>query len=349
VVEGIDGNFYGVTPGGGLNTVGPCSSGPNGFGCGTVFKVTPGGVFTSIYSFCSLANCADGASPGTLLLAAADGELYGITALGGASGWGTIFKITLGGKLTTLYSFPSPGPYGGPCLSNPSTCAPLIQANDGNIYGAASFAPNNGGSGMVFKLTPGGTFSTLYSFCSQPNCADGQYPPGVMQGTDGSFYGGTQADGLQNPACGVQGCGTVFRLTGSGALKTLHTFSGADGSEAAGVVQATNGVFYGATRTGGAGGQGTIFAISVGLGPFVSLLPNSGKAGGTVQILGYNLTGATSVSFNGVAASFTVESGTLIIATVPSGATSGFVEVVTPNRTLKSNMRFVLRPKHAGQ
>ena len=127
-------------------------------------------------------------------------------------------------------------------------------------------------------------------------------------------------------------------------LKTLHSFSGADGAGGTGVVQATNGLFYGVTIGGGASGDGTLFALSVGLGPFVKLLTISGKVGSTIQILGYNLTGATSVTFSGLAAAFTVVSATQITATVPTGATSGRVEVVTPNRTLKSNTRFVVRP-----
>jgi uncharacterized repeat protein (TIGR03803 family) len=94
VVEGIDGNFYGVTPGGGANTVGPCGMGVGPVGCGTVFRVTPEGAFTRIYSFCNETGCSDGAGPASGLLAAADGELYGITGAGGANGSGTIFRIT---------------------------------------------------------------------------------------------------------------------------------------------------------------------------------------------------------------------------------------------------------------
>lgn len=113
-----------------------------------------------------------------------------------------------------------------------------------------------------------------------------------------------------------------------------------------GLLQATNGIFYGPTSGGpGADGNGTIFALSVGLGPFVKTVPTLGKPGKTILILGTDLTGATSVSFNGVAAAFKVRSKTLISATVPTGATTGFVTVTTtPSGTLKSNTRFVVRP-----
>jgi len=215
----------------------------------------------------------------------------------------------------------------------------MIQATDGNLYGVASSGGTNL-AGMVFKLTPSGAFSILYSFCAQTNCTDGSNPVGVIEGSDGSFYGTTASAGTQNPACFSNGCGTVFRLTRNGVLTTLHTFSGADGFLRTGLAQATNGAFYGVT-TGT--GNGTVFTLSTGLHPFVELLPGSGKAGSTVQILGRNLSDATAVSFNGTVAPFMVVSKNLISATVPSGATSGFVTVTTPGGTLKSNTRFVVR------
>jgi hypothetical protein len=85
----------------------------------------------------------------------------------------------------------------------------------------------------------------------------------------------------------------------------------------------------------------TIFSLSVGLGPFVETQTTSGEVGSPVTILGTNLTGATNVTFNGTVATFTVNSsGTAISTTVPTGATTGPVQVVTPNRTLSSNMPF---------
>ncbi len=106
------------------------------------------------------------------------------------------------------------------------------------------------------------------------------------------------------------------------------------------MVQHTNGAFYGEAQFWGANGDGTLFSLSVGLKPFVKTVELLGKAGATIHILGTNLTGATGVSFNGAAAAFTVNSATLITATVPAGATTGFVTVTTPKGTLKSNTIF---------
>jgi uncharacterized protein (TIGR03437 family) len=106
-------------------------------------------------------------------------------------------------------------------------------------------------------------------------------------------------------------------------------------------VQSTNGNFYGTTSSGGSeGGYGTIFSLSVGLGPFVKTQTTSGKAGAAVKILGTDLTGTTSVTFNGTPAAFTVVRPSEIAATVPAGATTGTVQVATPNGTLSSNVPF---------
>ena len=115
-----------------------------------------------------------------------------------------------------------------------------------------------------------------------------------------------------------------------------RTFTGPDGSQPVD----TNGSFYGATYYGGVYGYGSIFDLSVGLGPFVETLPTSGNVGATVRILGTKLTGATSVTFNGIGAAFIVNSDTLITATVPVGATIGFVKVTTPAGTLTSAKEF---------
>jgi uncharacterized repeat protein (TIGR03803 family) len=125
----------------------------------------------------------------------------------------------------------------------------------------------------------------------------------------------------------------------------LHSFGGADGFDPmAGLMQATNGEFYGTTADGGANGFGTVFSLSVGLGPFVETQTTVGKVGAAVKILGTDLTGATSVTFNGTAAVFNVVAPSLITATVPAGATTGTVEVVTPGGTLSSNVPYRVAP-----
>lgn len=437
LVQATDGNLYGTTESGGL-TGSLCSS-----GCGTVFRVTPGGALTTLYDFCSQSNCTDGFEPlFASLLQATDGNLYGTTVGGGTYDDGTVFKITPHGTLTTLHSFDFTDgflPYAG-----------LVQATDGNFYGT-TFGGGSYFYGTVFKITPTGTLSTLYSFCSQSGCADGAYPEGALvQGADGSFYGTTFKGGTGASCNG--GCGTVFKITPTGAFTTLHSFAGAptdgegpsaglaqgssgnlygttyfgganssgiifkmtptgtetilqnlDGTDGANpyapLIQASDGNLYGTTQNGGtnglgtvfaitpsgslttlysfcpesgcadggatraglaqdtsgklygastffgnASGDGTIFSLSVGLGPFVETQPTSGRVGTAVKILGTNLTGATSVTFNGTAAVFTVVSGSLIKTTVPTGATTGKVQVVTPSRTLSSNVPFRVLP-----
>jgi uncharacterized repeat protein (TIGR03803 family) len=336
VVRGADGNFYGVLAAGGVNSnPSLCGSSPDGGKtCGAAYRVTPQGAFSLIYSFCSQPNCADGSVPIGQLISGSDGNLYGTTMEGGANPpSGTVFKLTLNGNLTVLHSFN--GADGGDCFP----CAPLVQANNGNLYGTTQYGGANG-AGTFFEITPAGTFTTLYSFCSQANCADGANPYGFGQGTDGNFYGTT------NPQ--VSGCGTLFEITAQGKLTTLHGFNGADGCYPTGLVQHTNGSFYGETTGGGAngcafGGCGTLFSLSVGLKPFVRILESTGKVGSTVQILGDNLSTATMLTFNGSAAPFTIHSGTLISATVPDGATTGWVEVGTPSGTLRSSTIYLIR------
>jgi len=138
------------------------------------------------------------------------------------------------------------------------------------------------------------------------------------------------------------GDGVIFQITRSGKFTLLHTFTGADGSGPSTLMQATDGNFYGVAAGGGTNGGGTLFKLSMGLGPFVETIPTFGKAGAEVTIVGGDLTGATSVTFNGAPAAFTIVSPTAIRAAVPSGATRGTVQVVTPGGTLSSNVQFLV-------
>jgi uncharacterized repeat protein (TIGR03803 family) len=315
VVEAVGGEFYGTAEFGGTSNC-----------CGAVFKISRGGSLTTLHSF----NGVDGFEPLAAVVRAIDGNFYGTTLAGGpTSNAGTVFRITPEGKLTTIYSFGSTGPTGPDGL---------IQAPDGNFYGVSQYGGAYGG-GTVFRLTPAGVLTTLYSFSAVYNGTD--LPNNLVQGTDGNFYGTTYFGG-------ANGFGTVFKITPGGMLTTLHNFDGTNGSRNPGgaLVQATDGNFYGTTFGEGDGPaqSGTVFKLSVGLGPFVKLLLPSGKVGDAVQILGTNLTGADYMSFNGTQASFTVLSPTLIATTVPIGATSGKVHVNTPGGTLFSGGPFVVRP-----
>ena len=371
LLQATDGSFYGTTVFGGTSDA--CLL----FGCGTVFNITSGGTLTTLHSF----DKTDGGDPYGPLIQATDGNFYGTTDFGtvfkmtpggtvttlnthgglgsgvypeaglvqGTDGnfYGTttedgIFKITPEGTATTLHSFLG--------LEGDSPFGALVQGTDGNFYGTTAYGGTHpctlpsGGCGVVFKITPGGTLTTLHSF----DGTDGNFPTGALiQATDGNFYG-TTAEG------GAYGYGTVFKITPGGTLTTLHSFDGTDGQfPKGGLLQATNGTFYGTTSTGGANntcgsppsGCGTVFNLSVGLAPFVEALPTSGKVGATVIILGNNLTATTGVSFNGTATAFTVVSSSEITTTVPAGATTGTVEVNTPTGTLNSNATFqVLSP-----
>jgi uncharacterized repeat protein (TIGR03803 family) len=309
LVQATNGDFYGATNFGMVNTL---------------FKITPGGTLTD------LAYIDSGlAAPG--LVQATNGLLYGTSGAGGTSsdcgnyGCGTVYEITESGTLTTLHNFD------GTDGDNPRV---LVQATNGDLYGT-TYAGGAGSCdcGTVFKITPSGTLTTLHSFDS----TDGSNPiAGLIQASDGNLYGTTSAGGGNR-------YGAIFEITPGGILTTLYSFDSTDGFDPTGLVQATNGDFYG-TMEGGGNGYGTIFSLSVGLGPFVETQTTSGNVGGAVKILGTDLTGATSVRFNGTAAVFTVVSSSLITATVPTGATTGFVTVVSPSGSLKSNTKFTVTP-----
>jgi uncharacterized repeat protein (TIGR03803 family) len=293
LVQATDGNFYGTTYEGGANAF------------GIVFKITPSGTLTTLYSFCSQSDCTDGLNPYAGLVQAANGNLYGTTASGGASHDKTVFEITPSGTLTTLHSFDGTdgaGPVAG-----------LVQATNGNLYGTTEVGGANPFLGTVFKITPSGNLTTLHNF----DGTDGEAPEAALvQATDGNFYGTTYLGGA--------GFGTIFKITPGGTLTTLHSFDYQDGeAPEAALVQAINGSFYGTTKLGGTNDYGTVFTLSVGLGSFVKTMPTSGKVGAAVKILGTDLTGAASVSFNGTGATFTVVSSSEIKTTVPAGATTG--------------------------
>ena len=325
MAQGTDGNFYGTTYLG-------------GHGYGTVFSMTPAGDLTTLFNF---AGGTNGFEPTGMMVLGTDGNFYGTTYAGGATGYGTVFKITPG-KFTSLYSFCIPKD----CPDGALPYAGLVQAVNGNFYGT-TYSGGTHGYGTIFEITGAGVLTTLYSFCAERPCPDGAFPAGTLvQGNDGNFYGTTYGGGANDS-------GTIFQLTPAGGLTTLYSFcSQASCSDGAfpigGLVQATNGTFYGTTNAGGTDDSGTVFSLSTGLRPFVETLPASGSAGASVSILGSNLTGATSVSFDGTAAAFTVISASEISATVPTGAATGSVAVTTPTQTLMSNKPFRVTPELSG-
>lgn len=367
---GNDGNFYGTT------SQGTHGSYNYAYPGGTVFSITPSGVVTTLHIFCPDGTCAygEGYVPQAALIQGTDGNLYGTTLVGGTGGGdyggGTVFKISPDGKtFAILHSFCQS--YGDYNCNDGTGPTGLIQGADGNFYGTTSsggpITEYAYGQGTVFKITPTGEWTPLYGFDGGP---DGGSPNGLIQASDGNFYGTTSEGGANGGPS--PGYGTVFQITPSGALTTLYSFCSqivngvcTDGNNpVAALVQATSGTLYGTTiwggdssgvcggspggTTGGDSGCGTVFSLSTGLGPFVTIQPSSGKAGAAVKILGNNFTGATSVMFDGTAAVFKVVKSSEITATVPTGAGTGSVTVTTPSGTLTSSQPFRVTPKVTG-
>jgi uncharacterized repeat protein (TIGR03803 family) len=255
LVQGSGGNFFGTTYDGGLS------------GNGTIFRLSPAGTRTTLVDFTRNGASHKGANPTAGLILATNGNFYGMTSEGGVRDIGTIFKMTSGSTLTTLVEFGNYATYiegndvrGGPIPgANPQGA--LIQASDGNFYGTTQF----GGSakiGTVFKMTPAGAFSVLASLTD----ADTQFnhlsfsPSGLVQGTDGNFYGTTKERGSNAR-------GTVFKVTPAGVVTVLVNFTGNGASNkgsypVAGLVQAADGNFYGTTPSGGTLGFGTVFKMT---------------------------------------------------------------------------------------
>jgi uncharacterized repeat protein (TIGR03803 family) len=230
VAQGRDGNMYSTTGNGGTNNL------------GTVFKVTPAGTLTVIYSF----DGTHGSEPYGGLTLGTDGNFYGTAFGGGKFSYGTVFKITPGGSLTVLFNFT-----GGNDGSNPH--APPIEGTDGNFYGTTRTGGTHIYYGTVYKITPSGLFTTLYSFDVTPH---GDYPVApLVQGTDGNFYGTTVNGGASNQ-------GIVFRITSSGKLTVLYSFGTTGSQPYSPIIQGTDGNFYGTTAFGGSAGGGIAFKIT---------------------------------------------------------------------------------------
>jgi uncharacterized repeat protein (TIGR03803 family) len=259
LVQGNDGDFYGTTMGGGKTV-------PNtNYSYGTVFKITTNGVLTGLYYF---TGTNDGAYPQAGLVQGSDGNFYGTTYLGGTNNWGTVFKISTNGALTSLYSFGSITDASGELLDGIEVAAGLVEGKDGDFYGTTTGGGTNG-YGTIFKINTNGRLTTLHSFGSIFGSIDGANPvAGLVQGSDGNFYGTTEEGGTYNS----NNSGTVFEIDTNGAFTTLYSFDGdiGDGSNGganpeAGLVQGNDGNFYGTTSGGGTNYLGTVFCLNLGL------------------------------------------------------------------------------------
>src|SRR5208337_3389753 len=231
LVQGSNGNFYGTTYHGGTNNY------------GTVFKINTNGGLTSLYSF---TGGNDGANPQAGLVQGSDGNFYGTTYQGGTNNDGAVFKIRTNGGLSSLYSFT-----GGNNGANPQ--AGLVQGSDGNFYGT-TYQGGTNNYGTVFKINTNGGLTSLYSFTGGNDGANPQ--AGLVQGSDGNFYGTTYQGGTNN-------YGTVFKINTNGGLTSLYSFTGGNNgaNPQAGLVQGSDGNFYGTTYQGGTNNYGTVFKI----------------------------------------------------------------------------------------
>ena len=240
LILGLDGNFYGT--GGGGNS-----------GYGTVFKMTPGGVVTTLVNFTGNSGSNRGQSPASGLILGNDGNFYGTTSEGGVYGYGTVFKVTPNGVLTTLVDFA-----GNSATNSGNSPNALIQGSDGNFYGTTA----SGGAnldGTVFKMTPSGTLTTLVNFTYDGATNRGSGPDaGLIQGRDGNFYGTTYYGG-------ANGEGAVFSISPAGVETVIYSFqSGKDGALPQANLINVGGTLYGTTAYGGGDSCdcGTVFAIT---------------------------------------------------------------------------------------
>jgi uncharacterized repeat protein (TIGR03803 family) len=246
-----DNNFYGTSQLGGQNDM------------GTVYMISASGAEQVLYSFQGYPGGAatiDGSEPASCLVQGSDGNFYGTTPDGGAFQQGTVFKVTPAGVETVLHSFS--GLSGTDTIDGSEPQAGLVVGSDGNFYGTTA----NGGAGnegAVFKITPAGVETLVYSFSA--STASGEQPfAGLIIGSDGNFYGTARYGGAYLG-------GAVFRLSPAGVATLLHSFSGqnnvsgsTDGAyPVASLVEASDGNFYGTTSGGGANlYDGTLFKIT---------------------------------------------------------------------------------------
>ncbi len=303
-IQGADGAFYGTT------------QGASAAYAGTVYKIDTSGRYSVLHLFTT----TDGRGPSSYpLVQGTDLNFYGTTVSGGANGLGTFFRISSTGNFAVLHDFDSTDGFGINLLGS-----------DGNFYGIGG---GTTGNGAIVKVTPTGTITAIYRFAGGPQ---GSEPQGLVEATDGNFYG------VLNQG-GVSGGGSIYRVTPAGVFTKLHDFYVASGYYPEGSpMQHTTGKLYGFAYSGGANNDGVIWEYDPGLAPFVTFLNVYGQVGAKVDILGEYFAAGSVVSFNGVPAQNPVIQSTFIEATVPAGATTGYITVTTPKGTLKSNKPFVV-------
>lgn len=326
---GFDGNLYGTTTGN--------AACPGNYTYGTFFKITPAGIFKILHVFQGSGANEPGTPSGPLTLGA-DGKFYGTSQVGGNPNdynGGTVYKITPKGKVTLLYSFSNAGPQ--------KPMGGVTQGADGKWYGTTMYGGTSN-HGTIFKLVKAGTISILHNFNHTADHA--AFPSySLTLATDGSFYAPSLTFNM-----GGYGYESLYKITTKGVYTDLYNLEPAGCSQgttdgcylSSPMVLHPNGNFYGTNAQGGQVGRGVFYGLNTGLKPYILLQYPRAKIGTSIGIFGVGLTGTTAVSFNGVGASYTVQSDTYMTATIPVGATKGYVTVMTSSGTLKSAVKLTV-------
>jgi uncharacterized repeat protein (TIGR03803 family) len=326
-IQATDGNFYGVT-------------GDYPFSCGNVYKLTSAGVYTNLHTF-SGSDCG----PASSLFQASDGQLYGTLfacAINSGIGNGCVYKISTAGVFNEIFGFSS--------STGEQPCTGVIQAKNGNLYGATQAGAANN-SGSIYKLTTAGVFTDLHDFnnTTDASCGDnvGRTTVNLTQVTDGNFYG---VNGINGPSGG----GSIYKLTSANVFTAfLFPSPFVDGdAPLSTLLQNTNGLLYGTTPSGGPPScnpcQGVFYSVATGDAAFVNLEPTQKTAivGTKVGMFGQGFSSASVVKFGGVASvSVTLSGTTYLTAKVPVGAHTGSVTVTTGSTTLTTPQAFKVKPK----
>lgn len=347
LILGLDGYFYGVTRLGGANNM------------GVVFRMAKGGAVKVLHSFAGYPT--DGNLPIGALVQGNNGTLYGTTYYGGTKNWGTVFKISpSGGGYAVLHNFDRTQNIN----DGIQPLAGLALGTDGNLYGTTGSGGKQN-AGALFKITPAGQYTTLYSFCPVAGCKDGFYPQTAMlQHTNGKFYGETESGGP------VVNGGVFFSLnTGLGPFAGLVSVWGKVGS----VIQILGQGFTGTSRVklGGTAANFTVVSdtyltatVPAGSSGFVTVTtpggtltsnrqffvipiisgfsPASGPIGTQVVITGKGLIQASKLTFGSKNATFVVNSDTQVTATVPTGAVTSKISITTPGGKATSTTAFTV-------